>query len=80
MGLIKQGIGMGLALGILVGCATTTDDPSQESSLWGAMVNTVGGGYERRTERLEDELEQSKLEREEAEEEHQRLRDEAKEQ
>ncbi|TGO02450.1 hypothetical protein PN36_24870 [Candidatus Thiomargarita nelsonii] len=74
MGLIKQGIGMGLALGILVSCATTTDDPSQETSLWGAMVNTTTGKYDERTKRLEDELEQSKLEREQAEKERQRLK------
>jgi hypothetical protein len=42
MGLIKQGIGMGLALGILVSCATTTDDPSQESSLWLKVKNSKG--------------------------------------
>jgi hypothetical protein len=80
MGLIKPGIGMGLVLGILVGCATTTDDPAQETSLWGVMVNTTTGKYDERTKRLEQELEQSKLEREEAEKERQRLREEAEKQ
>ncbi|MEN8219000.1 MAG: hypothetical protein ABFS56_22045 [Pseudomonadota bacterium] len=80
MGLIKQGIGMGLVLGILVGCATTSDDPSQETSLWGAMVNTTTGKYDERTKRLQQELDESELEKEEAEREHQRLRDEAEEQ
>ena len=76
MCLIKQGIGLGLTLSLLVGCATTTDDPSHDSNLWEVIGNTIGGNYEKRAERQQQELEQSRREREQAEEESRRLKSE----
>jgi hypothetical protein len=73
MCIIKYGVGIGLALSLLVGCATT-DDPSHDGSLWEAMVNVTTGKYEERAKKQQEELEKSRREREQAEEEHRRLK------
>ncbi len=71
----KPALGIALTLTILSsGCATSNGDATKEGSLWDAIVNDVGGGYDRRTKKLEDELETSKRERQKAEEEQQRLK------
>ena len=77
MNIIKPVLGIALTLSILGGCATD-GDATREGSLWDAVVNDVGGGYERRTEKLEEDLAESKREKKEAEEEQKRLKEEAK--
>jgi hypothetical protein len=72
--MLKPTIGIALTLSILGGCATSNGDATKEGGLWDAIVNDVGGGYDRRTKKLEDELEKSQREKKEAEEEQQRLK------
>jgi len=76
MSIIKPVLGIALTLSILGGCATD-GDATREGGLFDAIYNDVSGGYERRTEKLEEGLEESKREKKEAEEEQKRLKAEA---
>ncbi len=75
--MIKPVIGIALTLSILVSGCATDGDATREGGLLDAIYNDVGGGYERRTEKLEEDLAESKRDKKEAEEEQKRLKEEA---